>query len=57
MKGLADMAEMARLIGSTLPGAAEATNAPYFCASDRNMMDGVCAVVFSPFAAVIPCSD
>ena len=51
------MAEMARLIGSTLPGAAEATNSPHFCASDRNKMDGVRAVVFSPFAAVILCSD
>ena len=54
MKGIADIAEMARLIGSILPGAAKATNYPHFCASDRHMMDGVHAVVFDPFTAVIP---
>lgn len=54
VKGISDIAEMARLIGSALPGAAEATNSPQLFASDRNMMDGVHTVAFNPFTARDP---
>lgn len=57
VKGIADIAEMARLIGSALPGAAEATNSPHSVPQTETWWM-VCVQLSSiPLQLTIPCSD
>lgn len=56
-EGIADIAEMARLIGSSLPGAAKATNSPHSVPQTETGWMGCMPLSSIPVQFVIPYSD
>lgn len=57
VKGIADIAEMARLIGSALPGVAEATNSPHSVPQTETWWMMCVQLSSIPLQLVIPYSD